>query len=109
MQLQTIQECFAIKQFKKLLKRSPEKVVIIDVRSLDEFAEKHIPGAMNIPLIELEARSNEFSKDAMIFTTCGKGGGRSAYGAEILRQLGFNNATYLCGGTFGWYENNPTS
>jgi rhodanese-related sulfurtransferase len=109
MQLQTIQECFAIKQLKKLLKRSPEKVVIIDVRNPDEFAEKHIPGAINIPLNELEVHTNEFSKDAMIFTTCGKGGGRSAYGAEILRQLGFSNAAFVCGGTFGWYENNANS
>lgn len=102
---QKIQECFAIKQFRKLTKQSPEKFVLIDVRNPDEFAVKHIPGAINIPLPQLEVRSKELSKDVIIVTVCGKGGGRSAYGAEQLRQLGFNNATYLCGGTFGWYEN----
>lgn len=76
---------------------------------MEEFAKKHIPGAINIPLSELESHSKKLSKDATIITTCGKGGGRSAQGAEILNQLGFNNANYLCGGTFGWYEKQPIS
>lgn len=99
-----MQECFAIEQVQQLLKQSPDKLTIIDVRNPEEFAEKHIPGAINIPLPELEYRSKELSKDAIIITACGKGGGRSAQGAELLKQLGFSNANYLCGGTFGWYS-----
>jgi rhodanese-related sulfurtransferase len=104
MHQQKIQECYSIKQLKKIMKKFPEKVIIIDVRNSDEFSEKHIPEAINIPLIELEDRSKELSKEAMIFTVCGKGGGRSVRGAELLRQLGFSYAAYLCGGTFSWYE-----
>lgn len=87
-----------------MIKLSPDELVIIDVRSPEEYAEKHIPAAINIPLKELESRSKELSKQAIIITACGKGGGRSAQGAALLQQLGFGKANYLCGGTFGWFE-----
>jgi rhodanese-related sulfurtransferase len=108
MQEKKIQECFAIEQLQRLIKQSFDQLIIIDVRNPEEFTEKHIPGSINIPLSELERRSKELSKIAIIITVCGKGGGRSAQGAGLLKQLGFNNINYLCGGTFGWYENKPT-
>jgi rhodanese-related sulfurtransferase len=87
-----------------LIKQSPDQIAIIDVRSPEEYVEKHIPGAVNIPLDELEGRSNELSKQAIVITACGKGGGRSAQAAELLNQLAFIKAKFLCGGTFGWYD-----
>lgn len=105
MQEHKTQECFSLADLKQLLKEpSGGPLTIIDVRSPDEYAEKHIPGAINIPLGELENRSNELSKDIALITACGKGGGRSAQAAALLQQMGFTNAKYLCGGTFGWYE-----
>lgn len=106
MQQQEVHECCAIKNLKQLLHQTPDRVVIVDVRSPEEFSEKSIPGAINIPLPELENRIKELSKDDTIITVCGKGGGRSASGAALLKQSGFSNAAYLCGGTFGWYEEN---
>ncbi len=108
MQEQKIQDCFALAELKQLMKQSPGQLTIIDVRNKDEFTEKHIPGAINIPLSELESRSNGLSKQEIIITACGKGGGRSAQGAELLKQLGFSKAKYLCNGTFGWYETKIT-
>ena len=104
MQEQKIQECIVIEELQQLLKQSPDKITIIDVRSPEEFGEKHIPGAINIPLGELESSSIELSKQAMIITVCGKGGGRSQQGAALLKQIGFINARFLCGGTLAWYE-----
>lgn len=104
MQEQNIQDCFAIADLRQLIKRSPDLVTIIDVRSPEEYDEKHIPGAINIPLGELESRSNNLLKQSMIITICGKGGGRSAQAAGLLNQLGVINAKFLCGGTFGWYD-----
>lgn len=86
-----------------MIELSPDEVVIVDVRSTEEFAEKHIPDAINIPLGDLESHSKDLSKKVIIITVCGKGGGRSAQGAELLKQSGFNKTNYLCGGTFGWY------
>ena len=84
---------------------SPDQLTILDVRNPEKYTEKHIPGAINTPLNELEGRVSELSKQAIIITACDKGGGRSTQGAELLKQLGFSNANYLCGGTFGWYQN----
>jgi rhodanese-related sulfurtransferase len=41
-------------------------------------------------------------KDDVIVTACGKGGGRSTVGSDKFKELGFKNAYWLCGGTFGW-------
>jgi len=105
MQKQIQQECFAINDIKALL-RSPaqEPIIILDVREQDEYAERHIPGAINISLRDLENRANELPKNRIIVTACGKGGGRSAQGAALLKQMGFNKANYLCGGTLGWFD-----
>jgi rhodanese-related sulfurtransferase len=43
-----------------------------------------------------------FDKDDVIVTACGKGGGRSTVGSDKFKELGFKNAYWLCGGTFGW-------
>jgi rhodanese-related sulfurtransferase len=93
--------CITQEELKKLLQQSPEKILIIDVRSPEEYAERHLPSAINITLSELENRSKEFSKGIIIVTVCGKGRGRSAQAADILKQKGFK-AGWLCGGTAGW-------
>ena len=104
MKEQKVQNCFALAELQQLIKQSPEQVTIIDVRSPEEYAEMHIPGAVNIPLTELEKHLNELSIQAVIITACGKGGGRSAEAAFLLRGRGFIHTIFFCGGTFGWFE-----
>lgn len=101
---QKMETCIAAEELQRLIKQSPQQLTIIDVRSPEEYQEKHIPNAINIPLDELETRLNELSKQAFIITACGKGGGRSAQAAALLKQQGFIHAGFLCGGTFGWYD-----
>lgn len=56
---------------KELLKRSRAgTVVILDVRPADEFALGHLPGAINVPLRELAARSSEFKRAKEIVAYC---------------------------------------
>jgi 3-mercaptopyruvate sulfurtransferase SseA len=46
-----------------------QKLVIIDVRPAEAFEKETLPGAINIPLAELEKRLPEFSKDTtLVFT-----------------------------------------
>jgi len=104
MQNQQKQACFAVKDLKALQAQATEQLTIIDVRSPEEFAALHIPGAINIPLPELEGRASELSKNNLMITACGKGGGRSAQGAAVLKKIGFKRANYLCCGTFGWFD-----
>ncbi len=66
--------------------------LIIDVRSEDEYAYGAYPGAINIPLDELEYRASELTdKDRKIVLYCASGA-RSAYALQILKSMGFTNS-----------------
>jgi rhodanese-related sulfurtransferase len=75
----------------ELLKRSRVgEVTILDVRPEDEFALGHLPGAMNMPLRELEKRLAEFDPAQEIVAYC-----RGPYcvlsfeAVAVLRARGF--------------------
>jgi 3-mercaptopyruvate sulfurtransferase SseA len=44
--------------------------VFVDVRSATSFAESHIPGAVNIPLSDINTRSGELDPNEWIITYC---------------------------------------
>ena len=46
------------------------KIVVIDTRAPDAYAEEHIPGAINIPTDELPRRLNELPKDKELVPYC---------------------------------------
>lgn len=46
------------------------RIIVLDVRPQDEFAEGHLPGARNIPLAELERRLSELPTDTEIVAYC---------------------------------------
>ena len=77
--------------------------IILDVRTNEEREIKYIPNSIHIPINELENRIKELSNKNFYITACGKGGGRSILGAEILRKSNFE-ASWLCNGTIGWLE-----
>ncbi|WP_163271062.1 ArsR/SmtB family transcription factor [Chelativorans alearense] len=55
----------------ELLERTRDDLVtVLDVRPPDEFAVGHLPGAVNIPLSELEARLAELDSDHEIVAYC---------------------------------------
>ena len=62
---QKTQNCFAMEELQQLLKQSPDQFTIIDVRTPEEYADKHIPAAINIPLDELNSHVNELSKQLL--------------------------------------------
>lgn len=88
---------------------------IIDVREPDEFAEDHIPGAVNIPrgLLEFEVdghpavnyqTAEELShRERPVVLYC-LSGGRSLLAADALRRLGFRSPVSLVGGILGWAD-----
>jgi rhodanese-related sulfurtransferase/DNA-binding transcriptional ArsR family regulator len=65
-------------------------VVLLDVRPPDEFAQGHLPGAVNIPLDELQRRLGELPRDRDVVAYC-RGGYcmLSARAVEVLRAGGF--------------------
>ncbi|MFY9151495.1 MAG: FAD-dependent oxidoreductase [Prolixibacteraceae bacterium] len=65
--------------------------VVIDVRTPGEFRGGAFPGAINIPLDELQARIKELGSSNRDITLYCASGARSAYGQRVLNQLGFTN------------------
>lgn len=86
---------------------------IVDVREPEEFADGHIPGAVNIPLGRLEFEVNTHPavvereeearahRERPVVLYC-LSGGRSARAAAALRRLGFTNPVSLAGGILAW-------
>lgn len=54
----------------ELLHRLEDGVCLLDVRPADEFALGHLPGAVNLPLEELERRLAELPRDREIVAYC---------------------------------------
>jgi len=78
--------------------------LLLDVRQPEEYEAGHIPGAMLIPLGELEARQDELDRDKNIIAYC-RSGRRSMAAAIALCGLGFKGVQHLDGGTLDWsYE-----
>jgi rhodanese-related sulfurtransferase len=77
--------------------------VALDVRESTEFAEGHIPGALHVPLGELEARAGTIPRDRPIVAYCGHGE-RSATALSLLERLGFNSMANFNGGFEAWQD-----
>ena len=70
--------------------------LVLDVRTPEEWANGHLPGAILIPVGELEARIDEVElaladdKTQKIVTYC-RSGNRSGVAKKMLEQYGFSN------------------
>jgi rhodanese-related sulfurtransferase len=68
---------------------------LLDVRSPEEYAGGHLPGAVNIPVQQLDHRLAEVGpRDGELIVYC-RSGHRSARATEILRQNGFTKVHNL--------------
>lgn len=75
---------------KKIMDAEPDSVVVVDVRDTEEFAEGHVPGAMNLPLKSFASGSGVLDKGKKIVVYCNSGG--RSYGAyKKLMKLGYKN------------------
>lgn len=63
--------------------------VLLDVRTVAEFAERHIPGALNIPVHELGTRLQELGSKARPIVVHCRSGARSAAAAQLLQRAGY--------------------
>lgn len=80
-------------------------IVLLDVRTAEEYREKHIPKSLLLPLdvLEKEVRAKIPAKETVIFVYC-RSGRRSAAAAKLLNALGYQQVFDL-GGIIDWpYE-----
>lgn len=82
-----------------------DNITVVDVREPAEYTFSHIPGAVSIPLGELEDRAGELDDSYDIYVVCHTGN-RSSIAAYILEEKGFSNVQNVKPGMSGW--NGPT-
>jgi len=89
-------------QLQQLMK-SEQQIVLLDVRTVEEFVDGHIPNALNIPHKELEARLAELSgaKNTQIVIYC-RSGRRAEVAKQVLVKNGFSHLDHLSGDFNGW-------
>lgn len=84
--------------------------LLLDVREPDEFAEGHLPGAINVPrgFLEVKADLEHYKRDERlqdrsqkVLCYCG-GGHRSLLAAKTLLEMGFADAVSMAGGWTEW-------
>lgn len=88
------------------LLNSRRDIVVVDVRSKEEYEHQHIPCAINVPIEIIEAGHFMPESTKLIVTVCGKGGGRSERAANYLGKYYPNESYFLEDGTLGWFQNN---
>ena len=80
---------------------SPTPLQLLDVRTPEEFAQGHIPGAINIPVSELAGRLQAVDRGRSVAVYC-KVGGRAARAAQLLEQAGYDKVLLIEGSMDAW-------
>ena len=80
------------------------EILIVDVRTPQEYAEGHIAGSVNLPLDQLKAVASEQlpDKGQVIYVVC-RSGNRSSQAQDILESIGYTNVRDI-GSVFDWPE-----
>ncbi|SEB35350.1 Rhodanese-related sulfurtransferase [Paramicrobacterium humi] len=81
-------------------RREAGEAPIIDVREADEWASRHVEGAVHIPLSEFMQREHELPEAEELYILC-HSGGRSARVTQYLEQKGVS-AVNVVGGIEAW-------
>ena len=87
-------------------KISDTKVVVLDVRTSDEYAESHIANSINIDVLSdyFTTDISQLDKGCTYAIYC-RSGKRSADAASKMEEIGFTSTFNLTGGIIAWVEN----
>lgn len=86
-----------------------EKWVVLDVREPDEYEQGTIASSLHIPRGNLESSIEGAvpNKEAQVIAMCA-GGARSAFAAQTLQNLDYENVVSMDGGFNQWKDENRT-
>ena len=79
-----------------------EPVQIIDTRDPFKFEECHLPGAINIPQIDLPEKMDEISRDIPVVIYCLYGVKSEAPFLYLKERMKLKNICILEGGIYQW-------
>lgn len=97
-------EHISVQAFKKILQSEKENTSVdfINVCTLAEYNDKHIPGVRNVPLDEIASHFAEFTDKQTIYVHC-RGGTRSQKAIDKLTDLGIKaSLVSIDGGIRDW-------
>jgi len=94
-------ESINVRQFAEL-KTGAERFHLIDVRSPSEYATGHIPGAVNMPMDQVQSRLPDLEGEDSIVLVC-QSGQRARIVAGLLETCG-KDLCILEGGTSAWMK-----
>lgn len=74
------------------MKELIENGTVVDVRSPQEFEGEHFPGAINIPLEQVQQKVNDFKEMPKPIIAYCRSGNRSGMAVSMLKQAGITDA-----------------
>lgn len=80
-----------------------EDFILVDCREQGEWDAGRIPGAIFLPMSEIENRFEELDKNKTIIVQC-RSGKRSLNVCHFLNDNGYSDLTNLEGGILSWQE-----
>ena len=94
----------AVNKLERLLKED-SSVTLMDARTAEEFAAGHVPGAINVPIVDLAdyAQMHRNTSECIVTTMCGSTG-RGEKASTILHSHGMANVQVMKGGLKAWRE-----
>jgi rhodanese-related sulfurtransferase/TusA-related sulfurtransferase len=88
-------------ELEKALAANTDDSIVLDVREPAEYVFKHIPGAVSIPLGELEEQLSTLDRSKEIFVIC-RTGNRSDMASKVLAENGFERVKNVVPGMTEW-------
>jgi len=88
-----------------------EDIILLDVRTPEEYAEIHLENSLLLPVDEISAKTlaniglGESTKDQEIILYC-RSGSRSKQAYDVMTSLGYTNLKSIQGGMVHWQEDN---
>ena len=81
------------------------RTFVVDVRPSHQYREAHVPGAVSMPLAEMDDHRAALpeDRDTSILSVCQRGNA-SLSGLLFLKSLGYRNVRSMTGGTLAWRE-----
>lgn len=100
---QTFSVNIAVDELNRLIASESDEVIVVDVRTKDEYDAGHIEGALSVPISELSNRTDELntSKKIVVYSA---NGSNSTIVCDMLIKNGSERVYNLVGGLEAWNE-----
>jgi len=92
----------SVEQAKYIISLKPN-LILMDVRTQEEYNDDHIEGSINIPLVILDQKIMEFCSCEEFLLYC-KSGTRSRQATDILLEKGYLRTYNMIGGIDAWND-----